>query len=210
MKKIFLISILLLNMISVSYCEEPIASKGVQGVEKLEKATFAGGCFWCMESPFTGLKGVKSVVSGYTGGHSENPTYEEVSSGETGHYESVEVTFDSAQISYEDLLNVFWRNIDPTDPDGQFVDKGSQYKSAIFYRSEEQELTAQESKEKLAKSGRFKAPIVTEIISASKFYPAEQYHQGFCRLNPAHYQAYRQGSGRDQFLDRAWGKDGKH
>ncbi len=197
-------------MIGVSDCEEPVMPKGDQGVEKLEKATFAGGCFWCMESPFTSLKGVKEVISGYTGGHQKNPTYEEVSSGETGHYESVQITFDPSQTSYDELLNVFWRNIDPIDPDGQFVDKGSQYRSGIFYHSEEQKRVAQESKTKLAQSGRFKAPLVTEIIPAAKFYPAEQYHQGFCRLNPEHYEAYRQGSGRDEFLTHVWGKDRAH
>ena len=176
----------------------------------LEKATFAGGCFWCVESPFEDLKGVQEAVSGYTGGHTQNPTYEEVCSGATGHYEAVEVAYNPKEISFEELLSIFWQNIDPTDPNGQFVDQGSQYRTAIFYHNDEQKRIAQESKKKLAESGRFKDPIVTEIILAATFYKAEEHHQNYCRINPIHYKFYRAGSGRDQFLDRVWGKDRKH
>ncbi|MFQ5486455.1 MAG: peptide-methionine (S)-S-oxide reductase MsrA, partial [Desulfobacterales bacterium] len=143
----------------------------------LKKATFAGGCFWCMEHPFEKLKGIKAVISGYTGGHKENPTYVEVSSGTTGHEESVDVIYDSTQVMYQELLDIFWKQIDPTDAGGQFVDRGSPYRTAIFYHSEEQRKFAEKSKEKLEKSGRFKKPIVTEILPAGRFYRAEEYHQ---------------------------------
>jgi len=170
----------------------------------LEKATFAGGCFWCMESPFEKLDGVREVISGYTGGSTVNPTYEEVSSGATGHLESVEVVFDPAVIAYDRLLDVFWKNIDPTDPGGQFVDKGGQYRSAIFYHSEEQKNLAETSKQKLAASGIFHKPIVTEIIPAATFYAAEDYHQDYYKKNPIRYKYYRYNSGRDQFLEKIW------
>ncbi len=173
-----------------------------------EKATFAGGCFWCTEPPFENLKdrGVLEVRSGYTGGAKANPTYEEVCTGETGHAEAVEVTFDPSRISYGELLEVFWRNVDPTDPDGQFADKGSQYRTAIFYHGEGQKRLAEKSKEDLAKSGKFKDPIVTEIVPAAPFYPAEDYHQNFYRKNPLRYNSYKAGSGREGFLKRTWGE----
>jgi peptide-methionine (S)-S-oxide reductase len=174
-----------------------------------QKAIFAGGCFWCMESPFEKLPGVISVISGYTGGTKENPTYEEVSSGGTGHTEAVEITFDPDKISYEKLLDVFWMNIDPTAVDRQFVDVGHQYRAAVFYLDDKQKYLAEESREKLQKSGRFKKPIVTEITQASKFYPAEEYHQDYYKNNPIRYNFYRSRSGRDQFLDSVWGKDRK-
>ncbi len=174
-----------------------------------EKATFAGGCFWCMESPYEKLKGVVSVTVGYTGGHTENPTYEEVSSGMTGHAESVEIVYDPAQISYTALLDVFWHNVDPTTKDREFVDVGNQYRTVIFYHSEEQKRLAEESKQKLDASGKFGKPIVTEIVPAGKFYPAEDYHQDYYKKNPARYKFYRFNSGRDQYLDRIWGKDRK-
>lgn len=178
-----------------------------QGTAPLAKAIFAGGCFWCMEPPFEKLPGVVSVTSGYTGGTKKNPTYREVSAGGTGHAEAVEIVYDPAQISYEQLLEVFWMNIDPTDGGGQFVDRGSQYRSAVFYLDEEQKRLAEASKEHLAKSGRFDEPIVTGIVPASTFYPAEEYHQDYYRKNPIRYHYYRWGSGRDQFLDKVWGTE---
>jgi peptide methionine sulfoxide reductase msrA/msrB len=173
----------------------------------LEKATFAGGCFWCMTPPFEKLDGVTKVVSGYTGGHTVNPTYEDVTSETTGHREAVEITFDPAKISYEKLLDVFWRQINPTDAGGQFVDRGPSYTSAIFYHSEEQKKLAEESKQRLEQSGRFDKPIVTPILPAGPFYPAEAYHQDYWKKNPIRYKFYRYNSGRDQYLEKIWGKE---
>lgn len=173
----------------------------------LEKATFAGGCFWCMVPPFEKLDGVSEVISGYTGGHKVNPTYEEVSSGTTGHMEAVEVTYDPTRVSYEKLLNVFWRQINPTDAEGQFVDRGSSYRSAIFYNNEEQKKLAEKSKKELEQSGRFEKPIVTEIRPAGPFYRAEEYHQDYWKKNPIRYKFYRYNSGRDQYLGKIWGKE---
>ncbi|GAX62574.1 methionine-R-sulfoxide reductase/methionine-S-sulfoxide reductase [Candidatus Scalindua japonica] len=173
---------------------------------KYEKATFAGGCFWCMEHPFEKLEGVSEVLSGYTGGQKKDPTYEEVSAGATFHYESIQITYDPAKISYSKLLDVFWRQIDPTDHEGQFVDRGLQYRTAVFYHNEEQKRLAEESKEQLDKSGRFDEDIVTEIIEATPFYKAEEYHQDFYKKSPRRYRAYRRGSGRDKFLERIWKK----
>ncbi len=173
--------------------------------EGLEKATFAGGCFWCSEAAFEGIDGVADVISGYTGGHKENPTYKEVSSGTTGHYESVEITYDPDVISYAELLDTFWRTIDPTDAAGQFVDKGSQYKTAIFYHNETQKKLAAASKEMLEKSGNFNGPIVTEILPASTFYKAEEYHQDYSKKRTLQYQIYKKGSGREKRLEELWG-----
>jgi peptide methionine sulfoxide reductase msrA/msrB len=170
-----------------------------------EIATFAGGCFWCMEHPFEKLDGVASVESGYTGGGEKNPTYREVASGGTGHAETIQITYDPSKITYSELLDVFWRQIDPTDASGQFVDRGKQYRSAIFYHNDEQKRLAEESKNDLERSGLFDRPIVTEIVPASTFYPAETYHQDYYKKNPERYQGYRSGSGRDQYLDRIWG-----
>ena len=171
---------------------------------KWEKATFAGGCFWCMESPYEKLEGVKEVISGYTGGKKVNPTYEEVSSGITGHLEAIEIVYDPSVVSYDKLLDVFWRNIDPTDAGGQFVDRGGQYRSAIFYHTEDQKKAAEAAKQRLARSGVFSKPIVTEIIPAATFYKAEEYHQDYYKKNPVRYKFYRFNSGRDQFLEKAW------
>ncbi len=170
-----------------------------------KSATFAGGCFWCMEPPFDKLSGVISTTVGYTGGHEKNPTYEEVSSGQTDHAESVQVIYDPNTITYAQLLDVFWRNIDPTTPNRQFCDEGSQYRSVIFYHGEEQRQTAEESKKALERSGRFKVPIFTEIVAASPFYPAESYHQDYYRKNPIRYKIYRYGCRRDQQLKEIWG-----
>ncbi len=175
--------------------------------KKMDIATFAGGCFWCMEPPFEKLKGVMEVIAGYTGGHTVNPKYEEVSSGRTGHAEAVEVHYDPAQITYAELLDVFWHNIDPTTRDRQFVDMGSQYRTAIFYHNEEQKRLAEESKKRLEASGRFGKPIVTEIVTAGPFYPAEEYHQDYYKKSATRYKFYRFNSGRDQYLEKIWGKE---
>ena len=175
--------------------------------QKLEKAVFAGGCFWCMEGPFEKLPGVLSVVSGYTGGKKSNPTYREVSAGITKHAEAVEVNYNPTKVSYEKLLDIFWRSINPTQANGQFADIGPQYRTAIFFRNEEQKSLAEASKKELAKSGKFKKPIVTEIVPASTFYPAEEYHQDYYKKNPKHYKAYRIGSGREGFLKKTWGDE---
>ena len=167
-------------------------------------ATFAGGCFWCMEQPFEKLEGVKSVISGYIGGMEKNPTYQQVSAGETGHAESVQVTYDPDKVSYDKLLNVFWHNIDPTTVDRQFVDEGHQYRSSIFYHDESQRKLALATKAELEKSGVFGAPIVTEIVSAGAFYPAEEYHQDYYKKSTVKYKYYRYRSGRDQYLKKTW------
>jgi peptide methionine sulfoxide reductase msrA/msrB len=169
----------------------------------LRVATFAGGCFWCVEADFEKLPGVVKVISGYTGGNKENPAYEEVSSGTTGHVEAVQVYYDPSKITYEGLLDYFWKHVDPTDPGGQFVDRGSQYRSVIFYHDEEQKRLAEKSKEELIKSGRFDKPIVTEILKFTKFYEAEDYHQDYYKTHPLKYKFYRYRSGRDQFLEKA-------
>ena len=179
------------------------------GSVKTETATFAGGCFWCTQADFEKVPGVVKVVAGYTGGHKENPTYEEASSGTTGHVEAVQVYYDPAKITYEELLNWFWRHIDPTDPSGQFVDRGSQYRSVIFYHNEEQKRLAERSRDALNKSGKFDKPIVTEIIKFTKFYEAEDYHQDYYKKNPLRYKYYRYASGRDQFLEKVWGNEAK-
>lgn len=168
------------------------------------KATFAGGCFWCVEADFEKVEGVIEAVSGYTGGDLKNPTYEQVSSGTTGHLEAIQIRYDPAKISYRELLEIFWRHIDPTDGGGQFVDRGPQYRSAIFYHDEMQRQEAEASKAELQRSGRFKRPIATEILPLRTFYPAEAYHQDYWRHNPVRYRFYRMGSGRDQFLNKTW------
>lgn len=169
-----------------------------------ELATFAGGCFWCMVTPFEELPGIIRIVSGYTGGHTENPTYKEVCSETTGHLEAVQITFDPAVFPYQKLLELYWQQIDPTDAGGQFYDRGSSYGTAIFYHNEEQRIQAEASKEALAASGRFDKPIVTPILPASTFYEAEDYHQDYHKKNPGHYKRYRKGSGRDDFLAKHW------
>jgi peptide methionine sulfoxide reductase msrA/msrB len=173
--------------------------------QKLKKATFAGGCFWCTEADFEKVDGVKEVVSGYTGGATEKPTYEEVSSGGSGHIEAVQVIYDPAKVSYKELLDVFWRHVDPTDPGGQFADRGAQYRTAIFYHDDEQRRLAEASRKELDQSGRFKKPVVTEIVPLGNFYPAEDYHQDYYKKNSLRYGLYRQGSGRDQFIRQVWG-----
>ncbi|MGC2062889.1 MAG: peptide-methionine (S)-S-oxide reductase MsrA [Thermodesulfovibrionales bacterium] len=182
----------------------------VMSATSLEKATFAGGCFWCMEHPFDELPGVVSVTSGYTGGHKKNPTYEEVSAGGTGHAESVQVVYDPAKVTYEKLLNVFWHNIDPTAKDRQFCDSGNQYRSAIFYHSEEQHRLALQSKAQLEMDKTFREPVVTGIAQATEFYPAEDYHQHYYKKNPIRYKYYRTTCGRDRRLKELWGSAAGH
>jgi peptide methionine sulfoxide reductase msrA/msrB len=191
----FVLSLCLIGIMAVTASAQP----------KYEKAMFAGGCFWCMQPPFEKLKGVVEVVSGYSGGTGENPTYDDYAS--TGHIEVIQVTYDPSIISYQQLLDVFWRQINPTDAGGQFVDRGPQYRSAIFYHNEEQKKLAEKSKEELAKSGKFDKPIVTEILKEGPFYKAEDYHQDYHSKNPLRYKYYRFRSGRDQFLDKIWGPD---
>lgn len=170
----------------------------------LRKATFAGGCFWCMVKPFDQWDGVHSVISGYTGGHVENPTYQEVKTGTTGHYEAVEITFDPSIISYNEILEVYWQQIDPTDAGGQFHDRGDQYRTAIFYHDDEQKALAEASKHALEESRRFSKPIVTEILPAVTFYPAEEYHQDFYKKSEKEYKEDRAKSGRDAFISENW------
>ncbi len=173
--------------------------------ERLEKATFAGGCFWCMVKPFDTLPGIEKVVSGYTGGHTTNPTYQEVCGGKTGHTEAVQITFNPALFPYEKLVEIYWQQTDPTDASGQFADRGDSYRPVIFYHNEKQREIAEKSKNMLAYSGRFKKPIVTEILPAEPFYPAEEYHQDFYKKNKLHYEGYRTGSGRSHFIESNWG-----
>jgi peptide-methionine (S)-S-oxide reductase len=194
---------ILLGMLAIPFAL--IAADTAKAAGNLEKATFAGGCFWCMEHPFDALPGVVSVTAGYTGGQKKNPTYEEVSGGGTGHAEAVQIIFDPAKTSYEKLLDVYWRNIDPTTVDRQFCDIGNQYRAAIFYHTEEQRRAAKQSKEALEKTKSFKDPVVTGIVPAGEFYPAEEYHQHYYKKNPIRYRYYRNGCGRDQRLKVLWG-----
>ena len=170
-------------------------------------AVFAGGCFWCTESDFEKLDGVIAAVSGYTGGHVDNPSYKQVTSGGTGHVEAVKIVYDPNKITYEQLLEHFWRHVDPTDAGGQFVDRGTQYRSAIFYASDKERQAAEASKKALAASGRFERPIVTDILPLGTFYDAEDYHQDYYKKNPMRYKWYRSGSGRDRFLETAWAQE---
>ncbi|MBU3916938.1 peptide-methionine (R)-S-oxide reductase MsrB [bacterium] len=169
-------------------------------------ATFAGGCFWCTESDFEKVDGVIDAVSGYTGGHVANPTYKQVSAGSTGHTEAIQVYYDPQKVTYEELLDVLWRHIDPTDPNGQFVDRGSQYRSEIFYHNAEQKRQAEASRNRLEQAGRFDKPIVTQITRFDQFYQAEEYHQNYHKTHSIRYKYYRYNSGRDQFLEKIWGK----
>jgi len=183
-----------------------MTTTGVEATET-ETATFAGGCFWCMEHPFDELDGVLSTTSGYTGGHKEHPSYEEVSSGSTGHAEAIQIVFDPARISYTQLLDVYWRNSDPTTPNRQFCDVGTQYRPAIFYHSEAQKQAAEASKQALMQHASFGKLIVTEITAASRFWPAEEYHQNYYLKNPIRYKFYRYNCGRDQRLQQLWGEE---
>jgi len=204
MKKITAFILGMILMITTTAAGD--STRGNVSEEGLEKATFAGGCFWCMEPPFDKLDGVISTTSGYTGGKEKNPSYEEVSSGRTGHIEAIEIVYDPSKVSYVQLLDVFWKNVDPTQENGQFVDIGPQYRTAIFYQNEEQKRWAEDSKKKLEDSGTFGKRMVTEIRPAMEFYKAEDYHQDYYIKNPIRYKYYRWGSGRDQFLEKTWGK----
>jgi peptide methionine sulfoxide reductase msrA/msrB len=173
----------------------------------MEQATFAGGCFWCMVEPFDEQEGIERIVSGYTGGKTANPTYKEVSSGNTGHYEAVQITFNPNLFPYEKLLDLYWKQIDPTDSGGQFKDRGKSYRTAIFYHNDTQKKLAEDSKRKLEQSGVFTEPVVTKILPAQEFYPAEEYHQNFYKKNAFRYALYKRGSGREDFLKKYWPKD---
>ena len=187
---------------AIGFAVLALAATGARAAERGE-AIFAGGCFWCEETAFEGVPGVQAVISGYTGGTKKQPTYDEVSSGSTGHAESVRVVFDPAKISYARLLDIFWHSIDPLSAGGQFCDRGTQYRSAIFYRDDAQRRAAEESKRKI--QAQLKQPIATEIAAAGEFYPAEEYHQDFFRKNPVRYLSYRTGCGRDRRLKELWG-----
>ncbi len=201
MKSIYLLPIIFTGFLFLHSLAQNTIAETISG-KNLEKATFAGGCFWCMEKPFESMKGVMSVTSGYSGGYSENPNYENYSAG--NHLEVIEVVYDSELVSYEQLLEVFWRQVDPTDPGGQFGDRGKAYSTAIYFHDENQKKLAELSKSELDKKGVFDKPIVTPILSVKIFYPAEEYHQDYYKNNPLRYKWYRSGSGRDQFLQRVW------
>ena len=197
--------IALLGVLTVSLQAPSHAASQVLAQDRYELAIFAGGCFWCMEEAFDGVEGVVSTQSGYTGGRMKNPTYSEVSAGRTKHAEAVQVRYDPQKVSYTDLLEVFWRNIDPTTPDRQFCDIGPQYRSAIFYNTKEQKRLAETSRDTLARSKPFKEALVTEITAASAFYPAEEYHQDYYTKNPARYTIYKYSCGRTKRLKELWG-----
>ena len=204
-----MLMLLTLGMMAAGFGAETSASgQSRESVpDDAARATFAGGCFWCMEPPFEKLHGVYAVISGYTGGPEKNPTYEQVSTGRTGHAEAIQIRYDPERIGYDELLQVFWRRIDPTDAGGQFADRGPQYRTAIFYHDDEQRAQAEASWDALAASGRFGGQIVTDIIEAGPFYRAEEYHQDFYRKNPERYESYRLNSGRGPFLLRVWGDE---
>jgi peptide-methionine (S)-S-oxide reductase len=193
-----------MTLIAAALASSVALLSGAAPAAEPEKAVFAGGCFWCMEEAFEKVDGVRTVVSGYAGGEVDNPTYQQVSSGGTGHYEVVEVEYDPDQVTYEQLLETFWRNVDPFDARGQFCDKGSQYLSAIFYADKEEQRLAESTREEVA--ARFDMPVVTEILPAGTFYPAEDYHQDFYKTNSARYNYYKFGCGRAQRLEEIWGK----
>lgn len=203
-KAIYLSLILIVVALIPTFATTPQTKQA----QHTQTAVFAGGCFWCMETAFEGKTGVISVISGYAGGITKDPTYEEVSSGQTGHAESVQVAFDPTKITYAELLKIFWRNVDPTDSGGQFCDRGTQYRSEIFYQDQTQQQQAQASKEQTTKTKGFSQPIVTAIAPLKQFYAAEEYHQDFYKKNPARYESYRFGCGRDRRLEQLWGHPG--
>ncbi len=209
MRLMIMSGMLLFVLATSAWAQGEMAMKDNPAEKELSIATFAGGCFWCMESPFDRLPGVKETIVGYAGGHVGKPTYEEVSSGKTGHAEAVQVYFDPQEISYEELLDVFWRNIDPTALNRQFYDVGTQYRTAIFYHNEQQKKAALKSLEDFQRSGKFGGPIVTQIVAFNEFFPAEEYHQDYYRKNPSRYKTYRFMSGRDKYLEKIWGKSQK-
>jgi peptide-methionine (S)-S-oxide reductase len=198
---------LALGSLSLMGTADPAASSA-EAPEGAARATFAGGCFWCMEPPFDKIDGVYSTTSGYAGGKVKNPSYKQVSAGVTGHAEAIQVVYDPERVTYEELLEVFWHNVDPLDGGGQFCDRGSQYRTAIFFEGDEQRRAAEASKQALTDSGRLPGPIVTEITPLEAFYPAEDYHQDFYKRNPVRYTSYRAGCGRDRRLKQLWGESG--
>jgi peptide-methionine (S)-S-oxide reductase len=202
MQRLLITSVIGLAAMVFAFAQSPAPSSGKTAV-----ATFAGGCFWCVEADFDKVKGVISTTSGYIGGKVANPTYKQVSAGGTGHAEAVEIVYDPSQVSYEKLLEVFWRNIDPLAKDRQFCDSGDMYRSAVFVHDDEQRRLAEASKKALEKSGRFKAPIQTQIVAATQFYKAEDYHQDYYLKNAAKYKFYRWNCGRDKRLEELWGPD---
>ncbi len=204
MKRLALISVVVGGALLLALASTPQEGQSAPGEQPLAKATLAGGCFWCMEEAFEAVDGVVAVTSGYTGGHQPNPTYKEVSAGGTGHYEAIELQYDPAKVSYDKLLDVFWQNIDPTDSRGQFCDKGMQYRAAIFYHDDQQQKLAEESKQTVEKRKRFPGAIVTMILPASTFYPAEDYHQDFYKKNSFQYKFYKFNCGRSQRLKQLW------
>jgi len=207
MKQFFMVSITIILLATAFACSANTSEKTgdmPETTKNTARALFAGGCFWCMEPPFDKLDGVISTTSGYCGGKEKNPTYKQVSAGETGHAEAVEILYDPSRISYAELLDVFWKHIDPTDPGGQFVDRGPQYRSAIFYHSQMQQQLAEESKKALDSSGVFDKPVITEIVPYKSFYEAEDYHQDYYKKNPIRYKFYRFNSGRDRYLKGIW------
>lgn len=202
---VIMLAVLMLSCQSKTQAEKGTIPSSPAFSDTVATATFAGGCFWCMEPPFEKIDGVIDVLSGYTGGPEVGPTYRQVSHGKTGHMESIQITYDPGKVKYSELLNVFWANIDPTDDGGQFVDRGNQYRSAIFYHTPGQRVLAEATKESLAKSGTFgEEKIVTAIKPATTFYLAEDYHQDYYKTDPDDYHRYRNGSGRDRFIERSW------
>jgi methionine-S-sulfoxide reductase len=201
---VILLSLITFTQTFIAHADNESKGANIDNNE-IEKAVFAGGCFWCMQNPYDELNGVVSTAVGYTGGHVGNPTYEEVCAGNTGHAEAIEVLYDPSQITYAELLNVFWRNVDPTTLNRQFADAGTQYRTAIFYNSEEQKKSAESSKQEMQSSGNYNDPIVTEITPDSTFYKAEDYHQKYYEKCPLKYKMYKSGSGREQYLEDMWG-----
>ena len=208
MRRFLLLTLGLLFSLASAQAQSPQPSPSATPAPEIQSAYFAGGCFWCMQYAFDRVKGVKKTVVGYTGGKKPAPDYEEVSSGTTGHAESIEVQYDPAVVTYSQLLDTFWRNIDPTAVNRQFADVGTQYRTAVFYRNDDEKKIAEDSKAALAKSGKFDKPIATQIVPASQFFPAEDYHQEYYQKNSAHFQAYEVGSGRAGYIKRTWGNDG--
>jgi peptide methionine sulfoxide reductase msrA/msrB len=211
MKNTIIVAALVLTALFFGYRQVRSMNKNMdqpmaKTAEHTKTAVFAGGCFWCTEADFEKVNGVIDAISGYTGGHVKNPTYEQVSAGGTGHVEAVEVIYDPDKVTYRQLLDVFWHHVDPTDAGGQFVDRGSQYRSVIFYANDEQRRLAEESKKEIHANGPFHRPIVTRILPLGPFYKAEEYHQNYYKKNPLRYRWYRSGSGRDRFLASTWGK----
>ncbi len=202
------ILIIILIIIFITSCTpiEPMTSKKMQDLSQYNVATFAGGCFWCIEGAFEGMEGVAEAISGYAGGTKENPTYEDVAYGQTDHREAVQIYFDPAIVPYKELVDHFWRQIDPTDAEGQFADRGFQYSTAIFYHNEEQKKIAEESKKALEESGKFDAPIATQILPFTTFYKAEESHQDYAQKRAAQYKLYEEGSGRAGYKREVWGK----